>query len=705
MQSPDREERGGVFFLDFRGKAPQTVAGREENAGIFRPGWRGGLPKGGGVCSTAGRMSQPTELPPSATAGPLPENATPEEKDLYWFRHVYQGDGQPQLTVRAVLVGGALGALMSISNLYTTLKLGWSFGVAITACVLSFVIWKGVRAITGVSAMSLLENNCMQSTASAAGYSTGATVGTTFAALFLISHQHVSWKILVPFVFFSAALGVFLAIPLKRQMINHEQLPFPSGIAAAETLRSLYSEGVEAMRKAWALVIGLVLSALIGLIKSYEMIVGIFAEGGAMHRFLERLHWIAMPELLRLPQVPLARPGTTVSGVGFEPGVLMIGAGMIMGLRAALSMLLGSAILVFFVAPWLVGQDVAHAGDPDWAVSLPIKGKAPNEFVLPRGWGVWGGTALMVFASLTSLAFQWKTFVRAFRFGKKAGGADTAAMEAIEVPGRWLFLGLVPISLGLVWLLHSAFQINFALGLLSIAMSFVLGIVACRATGETDTTPIGAMGKVTQLVYAVLAPSNTTINLTSAGLTAASAGSAADLLTDLKSGYLLGANPRRQFIAQFAGVFFGTAAVPVAWYLLVPNIEALEKFPLPAANAWKAMADLLANGVQSLPQSARIAVLIGSLLGIGLPVLEKLLPKFRDWIPSAMALGLGFIVDFANSFSFAIGALIAWIWARANARQAEAYNVPIASGFIAGESMAMALVAIASAAVGLAHKA
>jgi uncharacterized oligopeptide transporter (OPT) family protein len=82
----------------------------------------------------------------------------------------------PQLTFRAVAMGGIIGMLMSIAGLYTTLKIGWSFGVAITACVISYVIWNGLRAASGgrLSRMSILENNCMQSTASAAGYSTGS---------------------------------------------------------------------------------------------------------------------------------------------------------------------------------------------------------------------------------------------------------------------------------------------------------------------------------------------------------------------------------------------------------------------------------------------------------------------------------------------------------------------------------------------------
>src|ERR1051325_2635366 len=74
-------------------------------------------------------------------------SGTPEEKDLRWFTGYYRGDQQKQLTLRAVLMGGILGMFMAASNLYTTLKLGWSFAVTITACVLSFVIWNTLRAI------------------------------------------------------------------------------------------------------------------------------------------------------------------------------------------------------------------------------------------------------------------------------------------------------------------------------------------------------------------------------------------------------------------------------------------------------------------------------------------------------------------------------------------------------------------------------
>jgi uncharacterized oligopeptide transporter (OPT) family protein len=235
------------------------------------------------------------------------------------------------------------------------------------------------------------------------------------------------------------------------------------------------------------------------------------------------------------------------------------------------------------------------------------------------------------------------------------------------------------------------------LGLISVVLAAVLALVACRATGETDTNPVGAMGKIAQLLFAVLAPGNVRTNLLTASIAANAASSSADLLTDLKAGYLLGANPRKQFLAQFIGVFFGTVAIVPAWYLMAPTAEVLESYNPPATNMWKAVAELLTKGIDQLPRTAVWGIAIGGLLGMALPIVDRLLPKsVRPYLPSAMGLGLGWVVPFANSFAFAIGAIIAWVWEKLHKKTAEAFVVPIASGMVAGESMMAAILAMYS---------
>jgi uncharacterized oligopeptide transporter (OPT) family protein len=250
---------------------------------------------------------------------------------------------------------------------------------------------------------------------------------------------------------------------------------------------------------------------------------------------------------------------------------------------------------------------------------------------------------------------------------------------------------------------YLAFHISIMLGLIAVALSFVVSLVCCRATGETDTNPIGAMGKVTQLLYAVLpgAKGIGSINLMAAGVTASAGAAAADLLTDLKSGYILGANPRKQFIAQFIGLFFGTLAIVPAWYAMVPTKQALEAFNPPATYMWKAVADLLTQGLHMLPVTAIWAIVIGALLGVALPVAGKLFPKAEPYLPSGMGLGLSWVMVFENSLSFAIGAVLVVVWTKLSKKGSDLYYIPVASGLIAGESLIAALIAIACTVVGL----
>jgi len=878
----------------------------------------------------------PNDIPP-----PPPQDASPEDKDRYWRKYVYQGDKMPQLTWRAVIMGGFLGMLMSAANLYTTLSIGWAFGISITACVLSFVIWNFVRLCSGkhLSQMSMLENACMASTASAAGYATGSTVATMFGALVLLTDplpgqtlaDIKTWEVTAPwiavvFTLCTGLMGVFLAIPMKKQMVNHEQLAFPTGTAAAETLKSLYSQSAEAVRKAYVLVLGLALGLMIGFLRVGD---DVLDKVGWMRAIVNKISFLRIPADIPLHFVSRLYPGGRFpNGFAFEPSALLIAAGMLVGMRTSISLVLSSLLLYGVVAPQLAKVDAEHMErgamavfaaidalptqtDPEAAVSAvtaavtstasgldidrtdletttlaaasaivlndardraraasgeviavataavkvaaptadsanvasaartardqavaagpgdaggagldgfvagvvratamaaadaaervaaaaggaasgpglrttiidavepslaaialsPQKradlaeavvagvknqagkavaetyanraaiaaSKAARSDAISRGmnpddadiaataafnskryvpnfiwnwgggtitimrWSLWGGTAVMVFSSLMSVALQWKTIARAFGGMKK--GRESGEDAAIEVPGSWMVIGMLPITIAMVWVQIVAFDVSWYAGVIAVAMSFVLSLVASRATGETDTTPIGAMGKVMQLTFAVLAPQNIAANLASAGIAANSASSSADLLTDLKMGYLLGANPRKQFLAQFIGVFFGTVAIIPIWYLMVPTREALEKFALPSTRAWEAVARVLVKGVGELPRSAVYAIIIGAGVGVTLPVIERLLPaKARRFMPSAIGIGLAWVMPFQNAFSFFVGAVLSWFWSIMGRKSHASYNVPIASGLIAGESLMAAGLAIAATLAGL----
>jgi len=873
---------------------------------------------------------------------------TPDEIEQQWYERCYvgRGDSMWQLTWRAVLMGSVLGGILSLTNLYIGLKSGWGFGVAITACILSYAVWTTMHKIGLVkSKMTVLENNCMQSTASSAGYSTGGTLVSAIAAYILVNNATLSIPVMMAWVFFLAILGVSMAIPMKRQMINIEQLRFPSGIAAAETLNALHTTGGKGMASAKALGIAGLLAVL-----SKFWTSGLHLIPGLQKLELEHLlgHW-------NTAIFGKASVGRTVM-LGWEP--MFIAAGAITGIRVCASMLIGGTLCWVFLVPWALNNEVIpltikeslpvlpaevrledhpelkniayvnyarrlewkgvmsaeeregllaiseessyqlairrlyvrsqfraaeplsalpagvtpgdlpetvkfdpsrglvaneilstaqyrelrglspnagfvsavdalyersrlESAEPLWSsaklaalpsgvrapkdlehrfahdedagvllwhgamsdderdailalsdkseyqeavnslhaataapalpVALPAEaagvvaydastgmlraiGPIPNDLVArleglnkdagyqrtlaaladssqsPRAsenfsdlvrWSLWGGASCMVTSALFSFALQWRSVVRALAglgsiFGRrKKEKAD--GFRSIETPTSWFLGGQIVGGIGIVILAYYTFGMPIWQSVLAILLSFFLAIVACRVCGETDTTPVGAMGKVTQLIYGAISPASAStsvsramnVNLMSACITAGAADSASDLLIDLKSGYMLGANPRKQFIAQFAGIFMGTLASVLAFSLVVPNADALgtAQFPAPAAQTWAAVAKLLGEGFSSLHSTAVWAIIIGGSVGILLPLLERIMPKYKAWVPSAAGLGLAFTFAWYYSLLFFIGAVIGLVIEKKYPKVAEDFTFPVASGVIAGEAL------------------
>ena len=709
---------------------------------------------------------------------------TPEEIERQWYEKVYKGrgDSMKQLTWRAVIMGSLLGGVLSLTNLYIGLKAGWGFGVAITACILSYAIWSGLVKI-GVARtpMTILENNCMQSTASSAGYSTGGTLISAFAAFIILNGHPLPLGLTLAWVFFLAVLGVTMAIPMKRQMINIDQLRFPSGIAAAETLQALHAHGGSGVRAARAL-------GIAGIVAAADKF---WAEGLT----LISAHWEKFTSVALLEKLQGKLFATFAvwqsRSVSFSWDGLFVAAGAITGLRVCITMLISGTLCWGVFVPMLQNSGVnsrvsssagfksdaaqttfltnlVAGGDPVaqhlWsqfpeatrlALSAPglsvtnarslllptlnkiiegpslyessrfakvelaeetkslmaNPGKAPTarinrrllEDAYPsaiyssafRGllqWTLWGGTACMVTSGILSFLLQWQSVLRAFRslgkiFSRNKGGAD--AMEEIETPMSWFAIGQVISLIALSWLAHESFGMPYWQSILAVLLSFLLALVACRITGETDTTPIGAMGKVTQLTFGALNPGNINVNLMAANITAGAAGSSADLLTDLKSGYLLGAHPRKQFIAQFAGIFIGTLVTVMAFSMLVPKAEVLgsKEFPAPAAQTWAAVAKAMSEGLSVLEPVKVWSIVIGGAVGILLALLPVLLPKHQKFLPSAAGFGLAWVFEWSSSLMFFLGAIIGWMLEKKKPAVAKEYTFPVASGLIAGGAL------------------
>jgi uncharacterized oligopeptide transporter (OPT) family protein len=615
--------------------------------------------------------SRETPSHDSSDSPPAASSAAAQDPERFWLENVYQG-GVRQLTPRAVIAGMLIGMVMCLSNLYVILKTGWSMGVTITACILAFTFFNVMRELRLFKKeFSPLENNAMGSVASAAGYMTGGGNMHAVPALLMLTGSLPSTGWLVLWLAVIAALGVFAAIPIKRQLINIEQLPFPTGTATAETIRALHGHGEVARQKARLLGGAGLLGATLAVLRE------------AKSAWLN----IHAPELLRLPLIPtkISVPFITIRGrpagdwgLSLDLSLLLIGGGMLMSWKTGWSMLLGAVLTYGFLAPAMVDQGFITA----------VNQKSINT------WMLWTGAALLVSSGLLSFAFQWRSVARSFKalsglFGKKTNAPEDP-LAAIECPPTWFPMGFAILGPVAVALMAYLFQIPVWAGVLALPLAVVMGVIASRVTGETDTTPTKALGPVTQLIYGGLAPGNIAANVMSANATGGVGLHSADLLTDLKSGWLLGANPRQQFIGQLFGVLAGAAIVVPVFNLLVPDAKVLgsEEFPAPAAMVWAGVSQILAVGLDALHPSARVGALCGGLLGIFLVLLERWAPKAaKPYIPSAAGFGLAIVIPGSSSISFCIGAGIAELLRRRRPQLAETAVIPVGSGFLAGESL------------------
>jgi uncharacterized oligopeptide transporter (OPT) family protein len=626
---------------------------------------------------------------------------TPEEIERDWFENVYAGDRMPQLTARALIMGMLLGGVMSTSNIYVGLKAGWSLGVAITSSILAYAIFATMQRMfpKWFPPFSILENNAMASCASAAGYMTGAGLVNALPALMMLNPAAVpSMGQMMVWILVLSWLGVFLAVPAKRQMINVEQLPFPSGIAAATTLRALHEEGGKAQRQAAALG----LAGLVGMVMTF------LRDAEAKWLTLSSLSWMpkwspvvslispSWAPWLRLPHfrstwgtdsIPVRSYKLNQLTMSFEGSLLFVAVGAIIGFRQAWSLLLGAVINYVVLAPIMM----------DAGVIATTGGSALRRI---SSWSLWIGVPMMVTSGLLLFFMQWRTVVRAFGtfatfFRRRTSGAPDP-LERIEVPGSWFMGGMAILGTAAVVCGALFFHIHWWMGVIAVLMTVFLVMVAARATGETDITPTGPLSKITQLTFGAISPGNVTTNLMTANITAGSCSHAGDLLTDLKSGYLLGAKPRQQFIAQFFGVLAGTLVVVPVFFLLVPNASVLgtEKWPAPAAQVWRGVAELLSKGIGSLHPTARIGLLIGSIVGILLPLLEMWFPKQKKFIPAATGLGIAFTINGYNSIMMFLGAALALWFSKLRPKLHEEYTVPVSAGIIAGESMMGVVIAL-----------
>ncbi len=632
---------------------------------------------------------------------------TLEQKDRWWLENVYRGD-MPQLTLRSGLTGFILGGILSATNLYVGAKTGWTLGVGITSVILAFAMYKVLANIGLGREFTILENNAMQSCATAAGYMTSAMTSSLGAYMVITGQELPTWLIMAWLCSISL-LGVLFAFPMKRRFINDEQHPFPEGRACGVVLDTLHSDDAKVGMFKAKLLVGAALTA--GGLKFLQ-------SEGIMHALqvklmgLKELAW-KFPDML--DGWLYAALGSSKSGI--VPNILgtdlrqltvrpeldipMLGAGALMGIRTGMSLLVGAIINYVIVVPAIIEY---FPGDIDSAVGPA--GEAIFGFRRITTWALWGGVSMMTVASLVAFFAKPQVILGALALlrGGPAKQPKSDVLKHIELPLSVFVVGIPLVGAVVVWLGHTFFGVSWLMGAIAIPLVFVFTLIGANSTALTSITPTGALGKLTQLSFGALAPGNIKTNIMTAGITAEAAGNASNLLMDIKPGYMLGAKPRQQAMAHVIGIAAGSiASVPLFKVLFLQNgVENMqsEQFPMPAVSIWKGVAEVLTKGLSELPTTAIWAAGIGAIVGL---VLEVIKIRSKNRFPlSAVGIGLAFVIPFTTCFAMFMGAFIFWVLGRIYRNpESKGWKLwvdnqePIAAGVIAGA----ALIGIADALV------
>jgi uncharacterized oligopeptide transporter (OPT) family protein len=228
--------------------------------------------------------------------------------------------------------------------------------------------------------------------------------------------------------------------------------------------------------------------------------------------------------------------------------------------------------------------------------------------------------------------------------------------------------------------------------LVAILLSGPLALVGLRVLGETNWGPISALSNMMQGIFALLAPGDIAANMVASGTTGTIASESEAIMQDYKAGDMIGSSPRYLTYMQLLATPIGAAAVSWMYPVLRSQYGIGEAgLSSPTSVRWAGFAEILSKGFDALPRGALAALIIGSLLGIVLAVLETV-ARDKTWIPSPTGLGIGMLVPASVIVTMVIGGLIGSLWSKTSTRTSELYLIPLASGLIAGEALVAVIV-------------
>lgn len=573
-----------------------------------------------------------------------------------------------------MIVGWFLGSVIAISIGYAALILGFSIEGSELAAILGWGILRGLMRRT-----SIVENNINQTLASAVN---GASAGMMFSvpALFILARENpeaygsvidFSPVLMVLACITGGILGLAFVIPLRKQMIDFNRLAYPGGIAVAAILKSPGA----GLRKAVLLLAGAVASGLF-----YGTLLAVVSD----HPEARVGDWIGTPSWLNLT---------------FFLSLMTVGVGFIAG-RGGLVFGYGGFICYFFLAPLLMyfgSPEVRAMVDPVAAAaakgsSIPIEQQydilaaVPDDLRLrlfrPTGIGMLIGAAIGgIIAAFPLIRSAIKSMQDAAREKKAGQGTD-----ADEMPIGLLYAGVAGGAIALIVIAccsvpEMTVGRGIAMALLGTLWIWIAGVIVSECLGRTNWSPLSGMTLIAVTILILISsPLGDAAAILSSVLVGAAIcvaiAQAGDMMLDLKSGYLVGAKPKMQQIAQLLGMWLGPILVIVLIFVLDKSMKlGSEDLPAPQGSALASVINGLIGGDVPSWRYAAGAGLGGLLALSGLGGV-------------GVQIGLGFYMPFNIVLTYTIGCMARIYADKAKGRKfVHDVGIPIAAGLIVGEAL------------------
>ena len=572
-----------------------------------------------------------------------------------------------EFTVTALLIGILLAIVFGAANAYLGLLVGMTVSASIPAAVISMGI---IRVILRKD--SILENNMVQ-TIGSAGESVAAGAIFTLPALFLWAEEgKIDFpSILTIFLIalFGGVLGVCFMVPLRQALIveEHGTLPFPEGTACAEVLLA----GEEGGSKAGTVFAGLGIAAV------YKFL----ADGTQLFK----------------SEIGHAFESYKGSQVGIQVLPALAGVGYICGPKISSYMFAGGTLSWFVLMPLiaLFGADATiFPASKTVTELLTMEGGGPSALwsnyikYIGAGAVATGG----IISLIKSLPLIIRTFKQAIDSMKNKNAAHKGLRTEQDLPIPVLIAVALVIAV-LIWLIPT-FPVNLIGALIIVVFGFFFATVSSRMVGliGSSNNPVSGMTIATLLFATVILKATGSTGITGmvgaisiGGIICIVAAIAGDASQDLKTGFIVGATPKKQQLGEIIGVVASAAAIGFVLYLLNEAWGyGTEKIPAAQATMMKMLVEGIMNG--ELPWAL---IFIGVFIAIVVEILHM----------PVMPFAVGMYLPFSLSAGIMAGGVVRILVEKRKGTEKEKKartdrGLLFTSGMIAGEGIVGILLAV-----------